>query len=338
MLKIPAFGNTQTVSRNLYTMSYKTINLIVKVENDEDSLKNYLQENFKFFNIKTFHQPFLGIVCQANEYWKEYPFEKFPDNYFANQNEVENYFEEKTEEKISKLSIDFPNKQIAMIRVDCFGGKCTSDGYIIKNGEEIFEQSPHHSAHQILLKRIYPNYNSWFFYPFTRTFFSDKGGINGEIANFSLPAIWMSFNMDLGSNPEFEINVSENELQILNQNKFELYFMSLGRERIKAMGRLFSNEIDNINFIKKLLTENLEGIEHYFEIDDFETGNKYVVANFSEEKFNQISSISYRENSFNVRPYEFSEKVDNSKQTKTQIIQNNNEGFWTRLMKTIFGK
>jgi hypothetical protein len=50
-----------------------------------------------------------------------------------------------------------------MIRVDCFGGKCTSDGYIIKNGEEIFEQSPHHSAHQILLKRIYPNYNSWFF-------------------------------------------------------------------------------------------------------------------------------------------------------------------------------
>lgn len=319
-------------------MSYETINIIIKIDNDEHLVKEYFQKNFKFFNVKTFYQPFLGMVCQANEHWKEHPFEKFPDNYFADQAEVEYYFEEKTEEKISKFSLDFPNKEIVKVNVNCFGGKCTSEGYIIKNNEKIFEQNSHHSAHQILLRKIYPKYNSWFFYPFTRTFFSDKGGINGEITNFSLPAIWMSFNMDLGSNPEFEINVSENELQILNEKKFELYFMSLGRERIKVMGRIFSNDADNITFIKKLLTENLEGIEHYFEIDDFETGEKNVVANINEEKFNQISAISYREEAFNVRSYQYPDDLDNSKPSKKQFVENNNEGFWKRLMKNIFGK
>ncbi len=48
-------------------MSYKTFNIIVKTENDENEIKEYLSNNFKFFNVKQIFEPFSGLVCQANE-------------------------------------------------------------------------------------------------------------------------------------------------------------------------------------------------------------------------------------------------------------------------------
>ncbi|SMC43924.1 hypothetical protein SAMN06296427_102233 [Moheibacter sediminis] len=35
-------------------MSYRTFNIIIKTENDESDIKDYLLNNFKFFNVKAF--------------------------------------------------------------------------------------------------------------------------------------------------------------------------------------------------------------------------------------------------------------------------------------------
>ena len=342
-------------------MSYHTYSIVFKADKHVTELKKALSEDFRFSNIREFFTPFKGIICQTSESFKQFPFDRFPDSFFKSQNEVEEYFSA-TENKLIDFSRKNNDLKIAFIEMDCFGGKCASNGYLIVNGTKIFEQDVHHSGHMILLKQIDDKFNGWFFYPFTRSFFSDKGGINGEISNFSLPAIWMSFNMELGSDPEFEINVSENELQILNENRFEFYLMNLGRERIKAMGRLFSNSEENIKFIERLLTNNFEGFEHHFEIDDFETGQKYLVANFKEEKYNQISSVSYRANAFNERPFQYSEEASSTPSNQTENVeqkkekpfqysdetssissnQNENieqdkESIWRRFIKGIFG-
>jgi hypothetical protein len=311
-------------------MSYNTHNIIVTIENDENELIVYFSENFKFFNTKIFYTPFRGIVCQSFESWTDYPFDNFPDNFFKNQIEVENYFGNGIHEKVKNFSLQFPNKEIAYTNVDCYGGKCSSEGYVIKNNNKIQEQESHHSGHKYIIQKIYPEFNTWFFYPFTRTFYNDQGGLNGEIVNFTLPAIWMSFNMELSENPDFEINVTENELLILNRNLFEIYLMSLSQERIKVMGTLIKNDKETIDLLIKLLESNLEGIEHYIEIDNFENAEKYVISNFDKEKYLKIASESYRKVPFNERTFQFPD--NNSNTTKSNLPKK--KGFWNRL----FGK
>ena len=324
-------------------MSYHTYSIVIKADKEIADLKKYLLEDFKFSNVREFFTPFKGIICQTSESFKQYPFDRFPDNFFKSQDEVEKHFSE-TETKLIDFSRKNNDLKIAFVEMDCFGGKCASNGYLMINGSKVFEQDVHHSGHILLLKEIDDKFNSWFFYPFTRSFFSDKGGINGEISNFSLPAIWMSFNMELGTNPEFEISVSENELLILNENKFEFYLMNLGKERIKAIGRLFSNDEENIKFIKKLLADNFEGVEHYFEIDNFETGQKHWIASLSEERYNQIASVSYRANAFNERPFQYSDETHSAHSAHSahsnqkENVEHKNEGFLGKLFKKIFGK
>jgi len=75
-------------------MSYSTFSVIVKTDNDANEIKHYFTENFKYFNVKHFLEPFSGFICQANENWKEFSFERFPDNFFKDQEAVEQYFGE----------------------------------------------------------------------------------------------------------------------------------------------------------------------------------------------------------------------------------------------------
>lgn len=311
-------------------MSYKTYNVIIKIneESEVENLKTSLREVFKFYNIREFFTPFKGMVCQAGESFKHYPFEKFPDNFFKNQDEVEDYFSD-AENNVIKFSKEQPNLEVAYIEVDCYGGQCTSNGFIVKNGEKILNQDVFHSGHMKILNALDEQYNSWHFYPFTRSFFTDKGGVNGEILNFSFPAIWMAFNMEVENNPNFEINAAENELQVIDQNKFEIYLMNLGRERIKVLGRLFKNDTETINELKELICEALEGVEFYIEIDGFENGEKTVVSSISKQIFAKVAQMSYRETAFNERKFVL--PSENNRDEKK-------EGLLGRLFKSIFGK
>lgn len=311
-------------------MSYKTYNIIIKIneESEVENLKKSLGEAFKFYNIREFFTPFKGIACQASENFKEYPFERFPDNFFKNQEEVEDYFSE-VENNVIEFSKKQRDLEMAYIEVDCYGGECTSNGFIVKNGEKTLNQDVFHSGHMKILNALDGQYNSWHFYPFTRSFFTDKGGINGEILNFSFPAIWMAFNMEVENNPSFEIRAAENELLVIDKDKFEIYLMNLGRERIKVLGRLFKDDTETINELRDLINEALEGIEFYIEIDGFENGGKTVVSSISKQAFAKVAQVSYRERPFNERKIVFS--PENNRVEKK-------EGFLSRFLKNIFGK
>lgn len=316
-------------------MSYRTYNIIIKIneESEKEDLKNRLTEYFKFYNIREFFTPFRGIVCQANNKFKEYSFEQFPDKFFRNQDEVEDYYSE-SENHAVEFSKNNGDLEVVYVEVDCFGGRCASNGFVVQNGVKTKNEDVFHSAHMKLLHAIDPQYDSWHFYPFTRTFFTDKGGINGEILNFTFLAVLMAFNMEVEHNPDFEFNAAENEMQILLKDKFELYLMNLGRERIKVLGRLFDNSAETINNVKDLLNEALQGLEYHIEIDNFENGEKDSVSSISREKFQSVARVSYRAQIFNEIKIDFS--PDEKEPVKNATTKK--EGFFGKIFKNIFGK
>jgi hypothetical protein len=316
-------------------MSYRTYNIIIKIneESEKEDLKNRLTEYFKFYNIREFFTPFRGIVCQANNKFKEYSFEQFPDQFFRDQDEVEDYYSE-SENHAVEFSKKNGDLEVVYVEVDCFGGRCASNGFVVQNGVKTKNEDVFHSAHMKLLHAIDPQYDSWHFYPFTRTFFTDKGGINGEILNFTFLAVLMAFNMEVEHNPDFEFNAAENEMQILLKDKFELYLMNLGRERIKVLGRLFDNSAETINNVKDLLNEALQGLEYHIEIDNFENGEKDSVSSISREKFQSVAKVSYRAQIFNEIKIDFS--PDEKEPVKNATTKK--EGFFGKIFKNIFGK
>lgn len=315
-------------------MSYRTFNIIVKLENDKKEIVDYLSNNFQFFNIREFFEPFNGIVCQANEKWKDYPFEKFPNHHFKDQNEVANHFDYDIEGKVKELSIKFPEKKIAFIDVDCFGGRCTSDGYIFKNEEKILEQEPHHSGHKIILQKIYSNFNSWFFYPFTRTFFTDYGGINGDVINFSFAPICMYVIKEYGDNKEYTLQATANEMLLDCPEKFNLYFMKINDNWIKITGSILINDNELFQKVKNIIEDIFTGLEYCVQIDNLENGKSFELSTINEDNAKMIKSTSYRSIAFNSQTIDLSEKQSSSNESNKQIIDLSNSDY----LKTVKSK
>jgi hypothetical protein len=315
-------------------MSYRTYSIIIKEDKDKLSeLKQIMNDNFKFHHVREIYTPFTGIVCQSNETFKKVSFEKFSDNFFKNQQEVQDFYEIETQNNLIKFSKKYSEKQIAFIDVDCYGGKCNSEGFVLKNGIKIFDQEINHSGHKIILQKIDAEFNTWFFYPFTRTFFGDKGGINGDILDFTFAVIYMTINADFGNDKNFTINGAENELLLLKENSFELYFMKISDKWIKINGILFNNDKETIEYLKKLLVETFSGLEYNFNIDDFETGETINISSISNEKKIEVTSKSYRINAFNERKFEYPNSNINDRN-----VNNNSNSFWVKVKNILRGK
>ncbi|WP_157957255.1 hypothetical protein [Winogradskyella tangerina] len=301
------------------------------MDNDNSEIKDHLLNNFKFFNNRIFFEPFKGFVCQSSDRWKSHPFEKFPDNFFKNQDEVENHFEYGIEDKLMEISKAFPEKEIAFIDVDCFGGACTSDGFIIKNQEKIFVQEPHHSSHITLLQKIHPGFNSWFFYPFTRTFFTDIGGINGDIINFSFAAVWLAVSQEFGENKDYNLQAAANEMFLDCPNEFNLYFMKVNDNWIKIMGSILQNNNTLFQKVKDLIEDMLLGMEYNIEINNLENGETTVLKTIDQEKNKEIKATSYRTHAFNSQTIDLSANHSSGSNDKSPKKKKN---FFQRL----FGK
>ena len=324
-------------------MSYTTYSIIVKADTDRAELEAALSENFKFYNVRSVFTPFEGVVCQLSKRFKDVSFERFPGNFFTSLDEVSSYFNQ-MEEKLVALSKQYSNHPFAFVAVDCYGGLCGSEGYVIKNGSKIFEQEEHHSGHMAILKQLDSAYNTWFYHPFTRYFFSSMGGINGEVINFTIPALTMAFHMELKDESSFEINATNNELFVADPKRFDVYLMQLADGRVKVMGSLYDDSRETIDYLTNLLDEVFIGITFYIEIDDFKTGAKYTVANTGKEAFDRLAAISYRATAFNTRTLSFDDTAtasDNDANDKT-TSQNNTapprkEGFFDKIVRKIFG-
>ncbi|WP_035648261.1 hypothetical protein [Flavobacterium sp. ASV13] len=268
-------------------MSYTSYSIIIREKKDKLSdLKSIVTANFELYNVREIYTPFSGIVCQA-------------DTSF--------------ESDLVQFSEKIIEKEIAYIEVDCFGGKCSSEGFIIKNGVKVFEQDFHHSAHKFLLQKLDPNFDSWFYYPFRRDFFIDKGGINGDILNFTFTVLCFTLFSDFDGNKDYIFRFADNEALLIKENCFELYFMKVNDQWTKVLGRIFNDSEETINDIKDLLEDTFLGIEYNFNIDNFETGENLNLASIGEDLKKECTSKSYRADAFNVRPFEYSQPIENDK-------------------------
>jgi len=297
-------------------MSYRTYSFILKNENDNELLKEQITKEFPFHWVREIFTPFRGLVCQVFHSYREVDYERFPDQYFKDQDEVEAYFENHTENHLVTFSKANPELSFAFVEVDCFGGKCSSNGYILKSGEKTFENQPHHSGHMDLLARLDPASQSWFFYPFRRSFFQDKGGINGEIMNVAFPALWMVINIDYGNNPEYDFQAFENEMLLTKIKQYDLYLMKVDEERVKVMGTFDVMSTENVEEVKNLLQECFDGMAYYFSLDNFETGEQIVLQAMDDELVKRLAATSYRANAFNERPFIYGDAEKENKEEK----------------------
>jgi len=248
---------------------------------------------------------------------RELEFDRFPDNYFKDQDEVEDFFEHYTASHLLEFSRTYPDNDFAFVEVDCFGGKCTSNGFMMKNGVRSFENEPHHSGHMELFSKLDPAANSWFFYPFSRTFFRDKGGVNGEIINVTFPALWLVINVDYGKNTEFDFQLSQNEMMLTKNGQYDLYFMKVDDVRTKIIGTFIVMSQQNLEEVKALIEECFIGMGYYFSLDNFETGEQITLQTMDDRMVRDLTRRSYRANVFNERSFSFNDIVE-EKQAQEQ--------------------
>lgn len=293
-------------------MSYRTYSFITKTEGDNELLKAEIAKAFPFHWVREIFTPFRGVICQVFHSYREVDYQRFPNEHFKNQEEVENYFENHTENHLVTFSKAHPNLSFAFVEVDCFGGKCSSNGYILKNGEKTFENEPHHSGHMDLLARLDAASQSWFFYPFRRSFFQDKGGFHGELINVAFPALWMVLDIDYGKNPAYDFQAFENEMLLTKIKQYDLYLMKVDEERVKVMGTFEVMSEENVEEVKQLIHECFGGMLYYFSLDNFETGEQMIFQTMDDELAKRLAATSYRANAFNERPFIYGDTEEES--------------------------
>ena len=143
------------------------VNIIIEMKDETDNdFIHILKEKFPLFNVKMFSKDFNGIIGQAY----------LDDIYTNDDEEYEKILGEiYIENKLINFSKIYPNKIIGYIEMDCHGGLCLYEGFVVKNGELIFRQEYKNNGHIDILKRININYEGPFFEPFTRTFLNENG-------------------------------------------------------------------------------------------------------------------------------------------------------------------
>ncbi|MFS2189907.1 hypothetical protein ACCC92_24740 [Mucilaginibacter sp. Mucisp84] len=327
-------------------MSYITYNIIAKVENNREALIDNLTKNLKYQYVHEFFTPFHGVVCQTNDNLREIPYTRFKEGEFNNETEKIYKVENQLRDYSIELSKIFAGTEIAFINVDCFGGKCSSNGFVVKNGQKIYENDGHHSAHMDILKQISADYSGWHFHPFTRNFYSRnagvKGGIVGDIVNFTLPAIWMSFNIEFGNNPSYHIAITKNELLVEKTNFFEFYFMKIDDEWLKVLGTIFDDSAENLADMENTMSENLSGLEYQVQFDLFDGSLQKKIGTLPIEFGFEVAQKSYRSKAFNERPFQFPPREDNSQQTGSSQeanageSSNDKKGFFNTYLFKLF--
>jgi hypothetical protein len=149
-------------------MGLNIVNIIMEIKDETDNdLIGKIKEYFPLFNVKTFSTVFNGIIGQADvkqicaEIDDDEKSEEILDAIFI-------------EDKLIDFSKIYPNKIFGYIEMDCSGGICLYEGFVVKNGGKIIKQECEHEGHINILKKINKNYDGYFFEPFTREFINRK--------------------------------------------------------------------------------------------------------------------------------------------------------------------
>lgn len=309
-------------------MSYNTFNIITSINDSEDYIKlqSDIKSLFPLANIRQVVHPFKGIVGQlAVERGSKVVFEEVFQSHSVT---------------ISKLN---PGKKIAFIEVDCFGGKCSSEGKVLHNGEAILNEENDHIAHVRILKVIDDNYKTWHFEPFTREYFIKKGGIWGQINDEKLVFFGLGIAVAYKDNPEFRFDMTPNELILEKTGKFSLYLMEPLEKTIKILGSLYDDADETIEELTKIINEHILYAKSYVFIELIDKDKLISFNNWGEDDFQESL---YRFQPFNDRPFSTTNNTIPSTSSKRKNRTNEQEeeddnespkSFWETI-KWLFGK
>jgi hypothetical protein len=258
------------------SMGIRLKNIITDYTSEMDStIVNEIKKSFQFIQVKRFDDQFQGIVGQINEVTVERNCDNAEFLEKNNCKELEDVFEIIAcfEDKVIDFSEKFPKKSFAFIDVDCFGGVCSYNGFVVKNGE-ILNNENGSNGHIQLLKQLNPNFKEWYFEPFSRDFFIKKGDIKGEIKNFSIAALWLALKKDYPNGRKYYIDGGANSLILRCHNKYYYYFTT-SNQNIEITGVIYNDEEKIINEIVDIPDNSFRGLVYELEINFSE--KNYVV-------------------------------------------------------------
>jgi hypothetical protein len=244
-------------------MSYNTKNIIAEYTGaEDDTILAQLLAEFKHIQVKTFQAGFKGLVAQLDTMKIQ--------KTIANEDEAYELMAV-LEDGIENFSQKFPHKKFAFIEADCFGGACIYFGFVIQNGEVLWNQSYDHSGHIPLLQAINPSYEGHYFEPFTRDFFVKQGDIQGMIYDFSMAGLFVALNEDYRQHPDFELLIAPTEyvLRPKNQNYY-LHFIEQANREIKIIGIIYQLNDKIIDELRALLEDTLYGLIYGLDISDLD--------------------------------------------------------------------
>jgi hypothetical protein len=266
-------------------MSYNTFSIITAVDGTGDYTKLHtdISNLFPQAKIRQVIHPFKGIVGQID--LKEIDREEIDD------------ILENSPAAISKLN---PEKKIAFIEVDCFGGQCTSEGKVMLDGEVVLDEEIDHIAHVKLLKLISDNYQTWHFEPFTREYFEKKGGIWGQINDGPLKFFGLGLAVAYKDNPLFRVDMTMNELLLQKFGKFTLYLMEPLENTIKVLGSVYDDSAETLDEITAIINEHILYTKAYVFIELIDKDELVKLNNFGEDGFRESL---YRFKAFNEQTF-----------------------------------
>ena len=254
-------------------MGVRLKNIITDYNSEDDIL--FIEEfesSFQFVQAKRFNSQFQGIIGQIDEQKieeKSYNDDAFLKN--NNCNDLDEAFEiiSEFEDHINDFSKKFPEKSFAYIDVDCFGGICFYEGFIVKNGEINYRQKHTNDGHIKLLEKLNKSFKEWNFEPFTRDFFTKKGMIKGHINNFSIAGLWLAINNDYPDKKKYYVDAGLNELILRCHNNYYYYFTS-SNENIKVTGVIYNDDDEMVKEIANVANNSFIGMEYELEIHLFQ--------------------------------------------------------------------
>ncbi len=286
-------------------MSYHTQSIITTVASAEDYQKQaaFLQKQNPDLSIRQIHYPFKGIVAQV-DLREEAPIDLKPI--------------------ITAFSSEYGAQKMALIEVECFGGKCDYDGTVWQQGAIINEEALGFDSHIRLLKAVSPNYSMWHFEPFTRDYFRREAGFWGEIRGehfgiFTVP-IYTEYEQKVG----FTAQLTNNECSISNGH-FYFYLMQPSPNCIKVLGAIYSDFENSYTTVKDIIEDHITDTQSFVVLELIERGEVEKIINWEGEP---LTETSYRHQIFNPQSLDLSASPTSENPASAA---GESKGFWRGL-------
>jgi hypothetical protein len=147
---------------------------ITKVDDDAvaDAIAAHMTGLFpSFVTVRRFAAPFAGVIAGYDynrtheDIVARFAAHGYPDEDAASEDAYG-----AIDNRMPQLSSAFAARPFAYVNVDCFGGTCMYDGYVVKDGEVLHSEPFSSASHVRLFEYLGVRDAQWHFAPFTRGF------------------------------------------------------------------------------------------------------------------------------------------------------------------------